>query len=305
VLSAVLLGGAALALVPAAGAEGTDSRDGDFRIGLIRSLFRDTPEATVRVLMQPFGSLMESQTGLNADLVTARDSQDLGQRLKDGKVQLGVFHGVELAWAQKKYPELKPLMIAINKDRHLYAYLVIRKDSKATGLADLKGKILALPRKSREHCYLFLEHLCKDAGVEAKRYFAKVVNPAGIECALDDVVRGKVDAAMVDAVSFDSYKREKPGCCGRLKVLKQSETFPAAAIAYFPGNLDEARLQQFRDGMLRANQTTLGKQLLSLWHLTAFEEVPDDYQKTLADIVKSYPAPCATERTSAAQAETK
>jgi ABC-type phosphate/phosphonate transport system substrate-binding protein len=288
---AILIGLVVLVLAPAATAEGERAGSDACRIGLIRSLFRDTPEATVRALMQPFGSLMESQTGLTADLVTARDSKDLGQRLKEGKVQLGVFHGIEFAWAKQKHPDLKPLVIAINKERHLYAYLVVRKDTKVAGLADLKGKILALPRGSREHCHLFLERCCKDAGVEAKRHFAQITTPTGIESALDNLVRGTVDATMVDAISFNSYKREKPGCCELLKVLKQSETFPAAVIAYFPGNLDEARLQQFRDGMLRANQTVLGRQLLSLWRLTAFEEVPDDYQKTLTEIVKSYPAP--------------
>ena len=70
--------------------------------------------------------------------------------------------------------------------------------------------------------------------------------------------------------------------------------FPAAVIAYRPGILDEATLKKFRDGMLGADQTILGKQMLTLWKLTAFAPVPDDYDQTLLDIVKTYPAPTAT-----------
>ena len=33
-------------------------------------------------------------------------------------------------------------------------------DASAAGLPDLKGKTLALPRCTREHCYLFLEQRC-------------------------------------------------------------------------------------------------------------------------------------------------
>ena len=38
------------------------------RIGMVSSLFRDTPESVVRAMMQPFGALMESQTGIPGQL---------------------------------------------------------------------------------------------------------------------------------------------------------------------------------------------------------------------------------------------
>ena len=47
-----------------------------------------------------------------------------------------------------------------------------------------------------------------------------------------------------------------------------------------------------RYGLLNAKQTLLGRQLLNLSKLTGFETVPDDYERTLTDIVKAYPAPC-------------
>jgi len=67
--------------------------------------------------------------------------------------------------------------------------------------------------------------------------------------------------------------------------------FPAAVVAYRPGILDEATLKRFREGMMNANRTILGRQMLTLWKLTAFEEVPQDYEKVLSEILKTYPAP--------------
>ena len=43
--------------------------------------------------------------------------------------------------------------------------------------------------------------------------------------------------------------------------------------------------------MMNANRTALGRRLMTLWRLTGFEQVPPDYDQTLADIVKAYPAP--------------
>jgi ABC-type phosphate/phosphonate transport system substrate-binding protein len=271
------------------------------RIGLARSLCRDTPEALVQVIMEPFGSLMESQTGVAGQLVIAGQAHDLALQMKAGKFQLGVFQGVEFAWAQQECPELKPLMIAINKRRQLQAYIVVRNDSTAAAFDDLRQKTVALPRRSREHCHLFLERCCRERGQDAAHYFSQIVTPPGVESALDDVLRGKVQAALVDAVGLESYKREKPGCFERLKTIKISEVFPAAVVAYYPGRLSDGTLNRFKQGMARSNETAVGRQILAAVRWTGFEPVPADYGKTQADILKAYPPPVPGERKASLQ----
>src|SRR5437016_55153 len=83
-------------------------------------------------------------------------------------------------------------------------------------------------RRSREHCRLFLERGCRACGAEPQGFFAKVVTPANVEDALDDVIRGKVQVAVVDGVSLECYEQVKSGCFARLKVLTRSAIFPAA-----------------------------------------------------------------------------
>jgi ABC-type phosphate/phosphonate transport system substrate-binding protein len=261
------------------------------RIGLVQSLFRDVPAPLVQMLSYPFRSLMRAQTGMNGQLVTVPDWGVLGRQLHDKQVQLGVFHGIEFAWARQKYPDLRPLCIAINRDRNLYAFLVTRDDNPARQLSDLKGKALALPRGSREHCRLFLERLCAAAGQTPEQFFAKISHQANVEMGLDDVLRGKVQAAVVDSVSLHCYETVKPGCYGRLRVLQKSDCFPAAVIAYRQGALDQDTLDRFKTGMITANQNERGRELMTLWKLTAFEAIPEDFEQTLSAILKAYPAP--------------
>jgi len=273
------------------------------RIGLVRTLFRDVPEPMVQLMMQPFSALMRGQTGLDGRLIPCSDPCALGQLLHEGKMELGVFHGFEFAWAQQKFPDLRPLCIAINRHRHLTANVVVRSDSDATGLADLKGKVVALPRYSREQCRLFLDRACQECGATPQRFFAKIATPANVEDALDDVVRGKLQAAVVDGVSLECYEQVKSGCFARLKVLKQSEIFPAAVVAFRQGALEASTLTRFHDGMIGANQNERGRDLMSMWKLTAFEDVPADYAQTLANIVRSYPHAAAQATASAAKAD--
>ncbi len=270
------------------------ARQEKVRIGMIGTLFRDIPEATVLALMHPFGALMQSQTGVNGELVPAGDVGNLGQQLADDKLQLGVFHGIEFAWARQKHPDLRPLVIAINQDRHLRAHLVVGADDPAASLKDLQGKTLALPRQTREHCYLFIERRCPQCKKESPGFFSKITFPANLDEALDDVVDGVVQVTVVDGVSLDCYKRRKPGRYAKLKIVETSEVFPAAVVAYRAGGLDDAVLKRFREGMMNANRTILGRQMLNLFKLTGFEPVPPDYEQTLVDIVKAYPPPSVT-----------
>jgi ABC-type phosphate/phosphonate transport system substrate-binding protein len=266
------------------------------KIGMIGTLFRDVPETTVLVMMAPFGAVMQAQTGVSGEIVPGGDAESVGERLATDKLQLAVFHGIEFAWARQKHPELRPLMIAINAQRHLRAHLIVRTDSPATGVKDLHDQAFALPRQTREHCHLFVERQCRSCKKEPRAFFSKITTPANAEEALDDVLDGIVQATVIDGVSLDCYRRRKPGRFTKLKILDTSEVFPAAVVAYKPGALDESTLKRFREGMMTANQTILGRQLLTLWKLTGFEPVPEDYEQTLAEIVKSYPAPAKSSK---------
>jgi ABC-type phosphate/phosphonate transport system substrate-binding protein len=261
------------------------------RVGLVGTLFRDTPEPLMQIVLKPFKSLLESQTGVSGQIVAGGDADSLGQQIKDDKVQLGVFHGIEFAWARLKNPSLKPLLIAVNHHRILRAFLVVRQDSKATCCGDLAGHSLAVPRLSREHCRLFLERRCCKPGDTPEDSFKPLKIVVDPEEALDSVVDGATQAAVVDEVELEAYQKLKPGRCAKLKKLLESERFPCAVVAYNTGRLPEAQLKSFRDGMIASKNNRRGKELLELCRITGFEAVPAEYEQTLADIVKAYPPP--------------
>jgi len=266
------------------------ARDPTIKIGMVASLFRDMPDALVDACMGPFRILMESQTGLHGELVRGGDALALAEQLNSNKFHLAVFHGFEFAWAQKKFPDLRPLMIAVNQHQVLYAHVLVHKDSPAASLADLKGKSLAIPCHTREHCRLFLDRTCQGWGKDLRSFFSQMTRPHSVEDALDDVVDGLAQAVIVDGVSLDCYKKRKPGRFAKLKEIQKSGAFPAAVVAYHAGAVDEATLRRFQKGMINANKTAFGRQLLTLWKMSAFEPIPSDYEQSLAEINKMYPA---------------
>src|SRR5437870_1949741 len=172
------------------------------RIGLMNSLFREASDPVRQVIMEPFRTLTETQTGIKSELETAATAHELGLKLNENKIQLGVFNGVEFGWAQQEFPRLKPLLIGVNKRRELFAHILILNDSKLGDFAELHNQTVALPRWSRHHCRLFFEHCQQQARRQHRDFKTQVATPAGTETALDDLVRGKVQACVADGVAL-------------------------------------------------------------------------------------------------------
>jgi ABC-type phosphate/phosphonate transport system substrate-binding protein len=262
------------------------------RIAVVDTFFRDIPEPLVRPVIEPFRVLMMAQTGMNGDIVLPKNALQLARDLADDKIQIGLFHGFEYAWAKQQHPDLRPLMIAIHHQRELQVFLMVRSDSPIRSFPELQGKPVALPCFCQEHCWIYMERACLAAGqADPKKFFSSFTNPRDPEEALDELADGKVQAVIVDNVALDSYQKRKPARFAKLKAVQKSEMFPSAVIAYRAGSFDEATIKRFQESLLDGQKTALGRQLLMLWKLRALESVPADFDESLNKILKAYPPP--------------
>lgn len=292
---AIVVTGAALAaavgwlLLPGQKAEARAGKT--VKIGMVDSLSRGLPPALIRLVMTPFKALMEAKTGMTGNIVEGGEPLALAKKMADDEVQLGVFHGHEFAWAKARYPKLTPVAICVNKTRTVRVHLVVHKSSAAKAVEDLKGKVVALPRTNRDHCRLFFESRCIGEECKPEEFYKELVRATDGEDALDRLFAGTAEAAVVDSVTLEAYKNDKPGRGKGLRTVKQSEAFPAGVIAYYSGRFAEADVRNFRAGLLDAKNTAKGRVMLEMLKLTAFEAAPADYDATLKAIAKAYPAP--------------
>ncbi|MEY4393579.1 MAG: hypothetical protein RL595_828 [Planctomycetota bacterium] len=261
------------------------------KIGMVKTIFKDTPDSLLQLLMKPFRSVMESQTGFAGDLVMIPNHKSLSKQLIDGDASVGVYHGFEFAWAKLKNPDLQPMMLAVNSKAPLVAYLVVSKDSKVAKVEELKGKKLALPRGNREHCRMFLEHRILPANSKANDYFAKVQQNMDLEDAFDGLGDGDYQAVLADSTAWEAYKTQKPGRADKLVAVMVSETFVPAVIGYNPKKLDKEAFEGFKNGMLSASNNPSSKRLLEFVKITSFETIPVNFQEQLNDSVRNYPPP--------------
>jgi ABC-type phosphate/phosphonate transport system substrate-binding protein len=259
------------------------------KIGLVDTITRGIPPSWTQIAMRPFKALMEERTGMTGEVVMGGDALHLAKELQDNKVQVGVFHGHEYAWAKQKYPRLKAIALCVNRWQQAKVHLVIRTDSKAASYADLKGKKIAVPRQGRAPCRLYIERRCVPPGSTPEKYYARVETPFATADALEDLIDGEVAAAVVDAAGLEDYRRAFADRARRLRCIAESEPFPCGVIACYPGGISEAKMSKFSAGLLSAPTTPRGKDTLRVLRLTAFELPPANHNAVLEAIAKSYP----------------
>lgn len=259
------------------------------QIGVVKTVFSGIPKSLVKLISRPLKVLMKNQTGLEGEVQLVDSPEELGKKLRNNEIQLGVMHGFELGWARSTAPDLKPLVIAIRQHVRLKACLVVHKNSEVTTCTGLRGKKMGIPRKSREHCRLWLARRCVEACTSPNVFFASVSSPTHPETALDEVVSGSLDAAVVEKEALDTFREKKATRAAQLRLLDESEPFPAGVIVYHPGHLPEKTLERFRKGMLSADKTAKSRRLLKMTRITRFLDIPTDFEKMLSDIMKAYP----------------
>jgi ABC-type phosphate/phosphonate transport system substrate-binding protein len=257
------------------------------RVGILESLTQGTSPRLRESFAPKFAELVKDFTGFKSVTLQGISPFTAARQLEAGKWHLGIFQGVELAWVQSKYPKLKPLMLAVFEDVNVRAVLMVKKDSDVKDFKDLKGKTVCI-HETKLHCRLFAD---KGAGGKAQDLFGKLLQTNSGEDALDNILMGKADAAIVDTAILKLYKNVNPGRFKQLKTAAESEVFPAPVVIYRQGTLSDDMLKKLREGMLKANQSEKGREAMSTFQISGFRPVPADYQEIVTKIAKAYPAP--------------
>jgi ABC-type phosphate/phosphonate transport system substrate-binding protein len=260
-----------------------------YRIGLPGSAVRDVPPALLALAGLPFEELWKDQTGLDGEVVQDPDTANVVRALDSGKLQFGVLQGHEYAWAQEKYPALVPLVCSIDRPKELQAVLLVRHDSKAKTLGDLKGGKVAIGANLRDHARLFLDNRRADEMAGAS--FAGTEKTETVHDAIHKVIAGDADVAVADHAAWSYFQKLYPGPSKNIKVLARSGDFPATVLVYKKGALDEEVVKKIKQAFLTAHQTTKGARMMTAIRVERFEAIPDGYEDSLKACRKLYPMP--------------
>ena len=228
------------------------------RLSMAKTFFHDQPKLFVDIAIGEFKQVMKQSTELDGELTVDLGAAEIAEKLNAKQVDFGILYAHEFAWAQKKYPDLQPLLIAATKKLDKRAHLIVRQDNPAKTFADLRGKKFDLPLRTKEYCQIFVEKLANDKRGPAG-FFGSIAKSSSQPDALDQVAHNEADATVVDTIWLDFYKEVKgPVFAKNLRVLQESGIVPPAVIVYKKGALAQKTVDQIGNGLRQAHTTARG-----------------------------------------------
>jgi len=249
------------------------------RVGLLESVFDQQEKNQVLSQLRSFAEVVQRETNTKAEFDIV-DRPTLVKDFNAGKAQVAILTGIEYGWIKDECPDAKPLLIATIEGPTYKTVVLTQKDNQAKSLVDLKGQALVQPKRMPYLTRFYLRHAIS---AEPQKFF-RVNEADNADAAIEDVVDGKAQAVAISASGFKVYQERKPGGAKRLGVLAESAEFPAAVVIYNTKGADVRTVKDFERSLRNADQTPEGRQLLTLYHLKRFEDVPADYERRVAEI---------------------
>ena len=262
---------------------GTDT---PIRIGLSSQLFDDQARNQILDQMKPFTEKVQKQVGTPSEFVIVDDLKSMARQLNDKSLQMAVMSGLDYGWIKPLCPDIRALLTTSIEGGVLKTVLLVKKDATWQSNQQLKRQSLAMPQRTPNYVKFFLEQETK----QTMSAYYQLLECRNVDEAIEAVIDGKAAATAVSASAMDVFKERKPGRFNRLKVLMESDAFPAPVVVYQAKNTNEKQIEKFAEALLRADDSTEGKQMLTLWRLRGFVKLPADFETHVDRIVKKYPS---------------
>jgi len=169
------------------------------------------------------------------------------------------------------------------------AFFVVRHESAAQSLADLKGSVFLLNSPvSNSGMNLPRRALAEIAG--GKPFFRQVIETGGHPASLERLLRGEGDAASIDCVTFAFWQKYRPEAAARVRIL--AETPPSPSIPFVTSvATPPAIVAKLHDALHQLGSDPRYEAVRAGLMIAGIEDVPDaayrgllDYERQAAEL---------------------
>ena len=219
VLLAIILG-----LSSAASAETSSSQP--LRIGIVSSL----PIKAAYEYYSPLLKYMERKLERPVEMVLREKQREFDDLLRQGNIA-AAFISPQFSMKNRMMSDLEFLVTSeIDSEPYYYTYIIVRKKSGISNVADLRGKRFALGKP--EFALADLAPLPSIAGeinisTEPGKFFSAIHYVQNLQEALYLTTSGQIDGANVDSISYNYSIKKKLEHASETTILFKSLRMPA------------------------------------------------------------------------------
>lgn len=219
--------------------------------------------------LDPLAEMLSERLGRPVSATVATAPEALVEGLRSRKVDVGIFGPFALVLAEQR-AEAIVILNSIRNGRDSYrAQFIVRADSGIESLADLKGKVWAVPGLTSTSGYLFPRLALAEAGVDGLTDVT-VVNMVTHDATVMAVYYGDADFGTTFENAQDVLVGELPDVHEKVKVLYVTDSIPNDGVVVRK-ELHPDLSEEIQQALIAIGETEEGSALLTeLFRVTGF-----------------------------------
>jgi len=219
--------------------------------------------------LDPLAEMLSERLGRPVSATVATAPEALVEGLRSRKVDIGIFGPFALVLAEQR-AEAIVILNSIRNGRDSYrAQFIVRADSGIESLADLKGKVWAVPGLTSTSGYLFPRLALAEAGVDGLTDVT-VVNMVTHDATVMAVYYGDADFGTTFENAQDVLVGELPDVHEKVKVLYVTDSIPNDGVVVRK-KLHPDLIEEIQQALIAIGETEEGSALLTeLFRVTGF-----------------------------------
>ncbi len=206
---------------------------------------KETDRHYVRMVRQ-----LAKAIGQPIKLIHGRSYAHVNTQLLAGKMDMALICTGGYAELMKGKEEIPILAVPRVKGKTTYqSYVIVKADSDARSFADLVGKRFAFTDPLSNTGYLYPLSLLRAQGSTKDKFFASYTFVGSHDRAIRAVSLGAQDAAAVDHLIFEYFKKRKPETVKGLRILGRSPEYGIPPLVASP-RTTRAQQRKWRQALL-------------------------------------------------------
>ena len=245
-------------------------------------------------LYQELASYIGTKIGVPVEFVQGKTYAEINDLVRSGSVSLAIVCTNPYLQGQEEFG-MEALAAAVPQGADgpwYYSYLVVRTDSDAESLADLRGSTFAFSDPLSNSGRLVPAYQLALMGESPDSFFRRYIFTYAHDNSVRAVADGLVDGAAVDSLIYDYLAFSEPNVVAKTKVLTRWGRFGNNPVVVNP-SLDPALKGRLRQVLLSMHDDEVGAVILRRLRVERFVPVDDsiyDSVREMREYMKSFEA---------------
>lgn len=243
-----------------------------------------SPEETVGAYQELLDHI-GARLGRPVELKQRRTYQEVNDMLGTGKLDAAILCSGPYVHARRQYGIELLAVPVVNGSPTYHSYIIVPSASRASSLADLKGKRFAYTDPLSTSGRLYPVYALMQAGHRPATFFAKTFFTYSHDNSIEAVAEGLADGAAVDSLIYDYLRRIRPELVARTRVIQQSPPLGAQPVGV-PRALDPALKQRLTGVFLGLDQDPVAQPILRKLGVDRFVQGDDRWYASIREMLK-------------------